>query len=192
MSSPATPPPGNWLSAETFTGACSALPLVSIDLMITRAGAAGEELLLGLRSNPPAMGWWFTPGGRIRKNEPLQDAMLRIALGELNLSKALLPRATLLGAWDHFYPDSAFSPDVSTHYVNLAYWLPLDSGEERSIAPPEGTGQQHTAWQWMPLSQAAQDEAVHTNVRIVAELISTRCAQQAETRQHLLVSQTLS
>ena len=111
----------NWLSADTFTDACSALPLVSIDLMVTRPGCEGEELLLGLRNNRPAQGWWFTPGGRIRKNEALHEAMQRIAASELNLQHTCLSGATLLGAWDHFYPDSAFSPAVSTHYVNLAH-----------------------------------------------------------------------
>ena len=148
--------------------------------MITRPGKCGEELLLGLRSNPPAQGWWFTPGGRIRKNEPLHAAKRRIALCELNLSDTLLPRATLLGAWDHFYPDSAFSAAVSTHYVNLAFWLRLDAVEAHLIDAPQGAGQQHTAWQWMPLDQAAQDRSVHGNVRVVAQVISEQCERQAQ------------
>jgi hypothetical protein len=32
-------------------------------------------------------------------------------------------------AWDHFHPDSAFSPSVSTHYVNPPHWLPLSWAE---------------------------------------------------------------
>src|SRR5450830_138978 len=43
------------------------------------------QLLLGRRINAPARGWWFTPGGRIRKNEALVQARL-------------------MGAWDPFYP----------------------------------------------------------------------------------------
>ena len=38
----------NWLSAEAFSVACAALPLVSLDLCLTRSGTAGPELLLGL------------------------------------------------------------------------------------------------------------------------------------------------
>lgn len=164
----------NWLSSELFTDACSALPLVSIDLMLTRPGIDGDELLLGLRNNRPAQGWWFTPGGRIRKNEPLQDAMRRIAAAELELAPALLPRATLLGAWDHFYPDSAFSPAVSTHYVNLAYWLRVDSAEAQAIEAPAGADHQHTDWKWLPLEAAIMDQSVHDNVRAVAEFIAQR------------------
>ena len=165
---------GTWLSTETFTEACSALPLVSIDLLITRPGKDGEELLLGLRNNRPAQGWWFTPGGRIRKNEPLHEAMHRIAAGELNLPTTLLPRATLLGAWDHFYADSAFSGAVSTHYVNLAYWLRVDGSEAGAIEAPAGDQHQHSAWQWLPLESAMHAELVHKNVRVVAELLFKR------------------
>ncbi len=166
--------PDSWLSTQTFTDACSALPLVSIDLMITRPGENGEELLLGLRNNRPAQGWWFTPGGRIRKNEPLQKAMHRMAADELHLPVAFLPRAVLLGAWDHFYEDSAFSQEISTHYVNLAYWLRLDGDEAGAIAAPSGAPHQHSDWQWLPLEHAAHDEGVHKHVRIVAGLLSNR------------------
>lgn len=166
---------GNWLSTQTFTDACAALPLVSIDLLITRPGSNGEELLLGLRNNRPAQGWWFTPGGRIRKNEALHIAMHRIAADELNLPEALLPRATLLGAWDHFYPDSAFSPAVSTHYVNLAYWLRVDAAEAGAIQAPAGRLHQHSDWKWLTLESAMQSELVHKNVQVVAELLFKRC-----------------
>ena len=42
-----------------------------------------------------------------------------------DLCLQLLGQARLMGAWDHFYPDSAFSASASTHYVNLPHWLPL-------------------------------------------------------------------
>lgn len=166
--------PGPWLSTERFTDACAALPLVSIDLMVTRPGEHGEELLLGMRNNRPAQGWWFTPGGRIRKNEPLQEAMHRIAVGELHLSTALLPRASLLGAWDHFYQDSAFSDTISTHYVNLAYWLRLDGAEAHAIEAPAGAQHQHSAWQWLSLDSAMQAPGVHQHVQVVAALLAGR------------------
>jgi colanic acid biosynthesis protein WcaH len=161
-----------WLSPDQFSQACAALPLVSLDFCLLRpgdAGAAGPELLLGLRNNRPAQGWWFTPGGRIRKNELLTSASTRIALDELGLPATALPRARLMGAWDHGYPDSAFDPAVSTHYVNLPHWLALCADEAAALALPHGPDQQHTRWQWLPLEQAARDESVHPYVRIYAQ-----------------------
>jgi colanic acid biosynthesis protein WcaH len=55
----------DWLQAESFSQSCSALPLISLDLCLTRPSSQGPELLLGLRNNRPAQGVWITPGGRI-------------------------------------------------------------------------------------------------------------------------------
>lgn len=153
------------LPAAQFAQACEALPLVSIDLVLTDSAA---RLLLGLRRNAPARDWWFTPGGRIRKNEPLADARRRIAAEELGLPDTALRRATLMGAWDHFYPDSAFDAGISTHYVNLALWLQLTADEVATLTLPAGDGEQHARWQWMPLTQAEQDGGVHPHVRVYA------------------------
>lgn len=160
-----------WLSEEIFSSACAALPLVSVDLMITRLGNQGLELLLGLRNNRPAQGWWFTPGGRIRKNERLLSALCRVAQEEIGLNLEWLSRAQLLGAWDHFYPDCAFEAGVSTHYVNLPHALHLTEDEAQSVQPPSGLGQQHQTWMWMPVEQACTDERVHDYVRVVLPLL---------------------
>lgn len=159
--------PDQWLSPGTFSSACAALPLVSIDLMVTRPGENGRELLLGLRNNRPAQGWWFTPGGRIRKNEPLATALRRIADEEIGLNLDWLSRTQLLGAWDHFYPDSAFDPAVSTHYVNLPHALHLTEDEARAVQPPFGQGLQHQEWTWLSLAKASTDKRVHGYVRAV-------------------------
>ncbi len=153
------------LPAAQFAQACQALPLVSIDLVLT--DEAGR-LLLGLRRNAPARDWWFTPGGRIRKNEALAEARRRIAAEELGLPDTALRRATLMGAWDHFYPDSAFDAAISTHYVNLALWLQLTTDEVATLTLPAGDGEQHASWQWLPLAQAELDEGVHPHVRVYA------------------------
>lgn len=168
-----------WLSPESFSQACSTLPLVSLDFCLTRPGAAGTEFLLGLRNNRPAQSWWFTPGGRIRKNESLASARARIALDELSLPTTALARASLMGAWDHFYPDSAFDPELSTHYVNLPHWLALSADEATALALPQGPDQQHARWQWLPLEQAAQDESVHPYVRVYARWLLDNAQQDS-------------
>ena len=153
---------------DQFSAACAALPLVSIDLVLTNTDG---QLLLGQRNNAPASGWWFTPGGRIRKNEPLVKAKLRIARDELGLPVSALERAMLMGAWDHFYPDSAFDSTVSTHYVNLPLWLPLTRDEEESLLLLQGPKEQHARWQWIPLVQAKVDKTVHPYVRAYAQWV---------------------
>jgi len=161
-----------WLNPETFKSACAALPLVSIDLLVTRSAPSGLELLLGLRNNRPAQGWLFTPGGRIRKNEPLDDALCRIAEDEIGLEKVFLERCMLIGAFDHLYPDSAFDSATSTHYVNLPYLLPLNRDEATSLKLPSGINVQHGNWKWLSFSEATLDRLVHGNVKITMEAAS--------------------
>lgn len=160
-----------WLSPEQFAAACGALPLVSVDLYLTRETTNGRELLLGRRNNHPAQGWWFTPGGRIRKNEPLLQAMRRIADDEVGAAELSLEHVQFVGVWDHFYNDSAFDAHVSTHYVNLAYWLPMSADAVSGLRLPVGIEAQHAAWKWIPLDLAAEDESVHENVRVVVRSI---------------------
>ena len=162
-----------FLTPDQFSMACDALPLVSIDLVIT---SPHRQLLLGQRNNAPARNYWFTPGGRIRKNEPLNDAKSRIAQGELGLSASVWEGATLMGAFDHFYPDSSFSPKVSTHYVNLPHWVKLEDKDIQHLTLPHGPHEQHAQWRWFNLADVESDPSVHPYARAYA----TWVAQQIE------------
>ncbi|WP_338739164.1 NUDIX domain-containing protein [Haloplanus salilacus] len=51
------------------------VPIVSVDLVVRHDGG----VVLGRRENAPARGEWFVPGGRVRKDEPLADAVHRVA-----------------------------------------------------------------------------------------------------------------
>lgn len=111
------------------------------------------------------------PWSRIRKNEALASAMHRVAQDEIGLNPEWLGRAKLLGAWDHFYPDSAFDADISTHYVNLPHAVHLSADEAQTLKLPIGNGSQHLQWRWMPITEAQNDEQVHAYVRAVLGLL---------------------
>lgn len=156
----------SFLTQAEFTQAVNALPLISIDFCVLNPR---QELLLGLRNNQPAQGYWFTPGGRIRKNEVMEAAKKRVGQDELGLEPAVIAAAQLMGAWDHLYEQSAFSNTVSTHYVNLPHRVNLSQAQAMSLNPPHGPAEQHRQWQWMPLEQAASHDAVHPYVRVYAQ-----------------------
>jgi colanic acid biosynthesis protein WcaH len=102
------------LDAETFKTVVESTPLILIDLCLVCEG----QLMMGLRHNEPLKGKWFTPGGRLLKNERWQDGLTRLAKAELGVT--VTPDAfQLMGVWDHFYEDSAINESISTHYVNL-------------------------------------------------------------------------
>ena len=148
-----------WLSNDLFRSVVASTPLVSIDLVVLNAKG---ECLLGQRLNRPAKGSWFVPGGRILKNETMDNAFKRLTQEELGRSFHRSD-ARLLGAYEHFYADSVFganeqAPD--THYVVLAYQLVLAEGQELQL--PDA---QHGAYHWWPLIEMQTHEHVHANTR---------------------------
>jgi hypothetical protein len=61
------------LSDEKFSHVIRSAPLVSIDLIIMDPG---HKVLLGLRTKEPTKGYYFVPGGVIRKHETINDAFV--------------------------------------------------------------------------------------------------------------------
>ena len=50
----------NMLDFDTLLGVVNHTPLVAVDLVQVRGG---QEVLLGLRNNRPAQGFWFVQAG---------------------------------------------------------------------------------------------------------------------------------
>lgn len=95
-------------------------PLISIDLVLHDPD---RRVFVGRRTNEPAMGFVFAPGGVVRKNEKIACAFERVLAAETGLA---VPRsaAQLLGVYEHFHPTNRFhDPSFDTHYVVLAYEL---------------------------------------------------------------------
>jgi len=86
------------------------VPIVSVDLVVRRDGG----VVLGRRKNDPARGEWFVPGGRVRKDEPLVDAVHRVAREELGVDVTVERR---LGAYEHFWEESDFDDVATKHYL---------------------------------------------------------------------------
>ncbi len=143
------------LPEETFLSVVDATPLVAMDVVVVRSGT---HILLGRRTNRPAQGWWFVPGGRIRKNETMQAALARVAAQELGLDLAdLLEPPIHLGAFEHFYDDCfAGEVGVSTHYVVMGNLVHLPTGAD--LVAADG---QHSSLRWWRLDEALASDEVH-------------------------------
>ena len=95
------------LSPDDFHSVVRLAPLVSIDFIIRNARG---EVLLGLRNNEPAKGFYFVPGGIILKQERPHEAFARILKRETNCN-ASLEDARLLGVYEHFYDANRFGDE---------------------------------------------------------------------------------
>lgn len=140
-----------FLDENTFKTVIASAPLVSIDLLVKNTQG---QYLLGYRTNRPAKGFWFVPGGRIHKDESMDSAFLRLTEAELGL-KIERKSARFLGPFEHFYDDFVFGADTSTHYVVLAYEITVN------IDTHELPVEQHSQYQWFEKNELLESKDVH-------------------------------
>ena len=140
-----------YLNEDTFKMVIDKTPLVSVDLIVKNEG----KILLGKRVNKPAQGYWFTLGGRVLKDETINNAIKRIAKTELGMELTSVP--SFIGVFEHLYEDSIFE-HVSTHYINLGYELEVSGLED---LPTE----QHNDYRWFGLEELIQNDEVHHYVK---------------------------
>lgn len=144
-----------FLDKETFRTVVRSAPLVSIDLVVINSQG---QVLLGQRTNRPAQGFWFVPGGRILKNEVMAAAFLRLSKAELGFA-CEIGSAEFLGVYEHFYTDNFSGTDFPTHYVVLGYRLVHDL-DLNSL--PDA---QHHSYRWFDVAELLASDQVHDNTK---------------------------
>ena len=135
------------LDDQIFKTVVDSTPLISIDILIKKS----NKILLGRRINKPAQSYFFSIGGRINKNEAIDNAIVRIAKNELNIE--LKSKLEFIDVFEHFYDDGIYE-NISTHYVNLAYEYEV---EEIPNLPTE----QHSEYRWFSIDELLESKQVH-------------------------------
>lgn len=143
------------LDKETFGQVVASAPLISIDLVV-RNGQG--QVLLGRRVNRPAQGFWFVPGGRVRKDERLADAFWRLTDEELGHHVAM-SSSRFLGPYEHFYYDNFSGEGFSTHYVVLGHEV---QWQENLMALPLA---QHDLYRWFTVEELLSASDVHQHTK---------------------------
>jgi colanic acid biosynthesis protein WcaH len=144
------------LPSDIFFNIVRYAPLISIDIVVEdHAG----RIFLGLRTNEPAKGTYFVPGGIIRKGEKINEAFVRILQTEMGLV-ASIGEARFLGVFEHFYDANKFGADgFGTHYVVLAYAISCGSNSEII------TDAQHSNYRWSSAEDIRASADVHPNTK---------------------------
>lgn len=142
------------ISIDKFKTVVENTPLISIDFIIENQEG---KFLLGKRVNEPAKDFWFTLGGRIFKNESLDDAVERLSHKEFNhtLTREMLQ---FHGIYEHFYDNSFADSAISTHYIVLAYRFRIE--DELTLPTAE-----HTHYRFFSVEELLDDAFVHTYVK---------------------------
>ena len=80
-----------------------------------------------------------------KKSEPIEIAIQHICLEEINYPSLSRDQVVLMGAWDHFYTDSAFDKDISTHHINLPHYFSINQEQKESLDLSKGQCEQHSS-----------------------------------------------
>lgn len=91
------------LGREDYLEVVKKTQVVSIDLIITDNNG---KILVGKRKNAPARGTYFVPGGRVFKNETLDQGFKRILKDEIGITDLRKIRRNFNCVTDHIYPNN--------------------------------------------------------------------------------------
>ena len=108
------------------------MPLPCVDLLVTHK----KSLLLMLRNNEPGKDLWFTPGGRIHRNETLTEAVKRVLSEETGLQPNNI---TQISTMSHIWPEA--------HTVTTYYKVEVDSDKVK-------LDKQHREYKWINRMEA--------------------------------------
>ncbi|MCO7188751.1 MULTISPECIES: GDP-mannose mannosyl hydrolase [unclassified Pseudoalteromonas] len=142
------------LNEIDFKAVIKNAPLISIDLILKDDK---NRVLFGKRTNEPAKGSWFVPGGRIWKNESIDSAIKRISSSEVGIALSI-EDFNFQGVYEHFYNSNFFSDDFETHYVVLAYQLNTPFKGASSL--PKS---QHSHYEFFSKHDALESDNIHKN-----------------------------
>jgi colanic acid biosynthesis protein WcaH len=109
----------NYIEAEQYKNIVDLMPIMCVDGIIVHNG----KYLLVKRKNNPLKGEYFVPGGRVHKNERLEDALHRKMFEELGIKVKILGTA---GFYEDFYKENDLGLD-SVHTTSVVFIVsPLD------------------------------------------------------------------
>ena len=115
------------IETELFDKIKKSMPIPCVDLLV----AYKNSLLLMLRNNEPAKDLWFTPGGRIYRNEKLIDTVKRVLPKETGLQPT---KITQVSTMSHIWPEA--------HTVTTYFRVEVDSDKVK-LDP------QHSDYKWI-------------------------------------------
>ncbi len=103
----------DFLPDRLFNLLMKCIPIVSVEALIETE----EGLLLMKRNNEPVKGEWWFPGGRVRKGESLQDALVREVKEETGLE---IENCKLINVYSRVLPER--------HDITIAYRCKVKPG----------------------------------------------------------------
>ena len=141
------------IDATVYSQVVDMLPIVTVDVVPFTPDFS--QVLLFKRINKPAQDEYYSPGGRLLKNETFIEGAIRQCQRELGLDiepTQLIPGGAINEIWN----DSAFE-SLNYHSVNIFFGYPLSKCEFSNLK----LDNQHHDYKWFDI----QDTDIHPYVQ---------------------------
>ena len=138
------------LPLEKYKELMDISPICTVDVLFFNSDQT--KTLLFKRENEPIKGLYFSIGGRLLKNEKLEDGAVRQALREAGIV-INREKLTLGGTQDEINLGSIFD-GINYHAVNTFYGYVLDNEEIKLDS-------QHSEYHWFPVT----DDSFHPFIK---------------------------
>jgi len=137
----------NLIDNDLYSKILYNVPIVTVDIIIY--DKSGTNILLFKRKNEPIKDVYYTIGGRIMKNESLNNASQRKLKEEIGVTNVNL---TYCGVIEEIFPNSMYDK-ISSHCINFLYKYVLDDYNNVEIK----LDCQHSEYKWFSI----QDKELH-------------------------------
>ena len=114
------------IPTELYRQILENMPISCVDIVIFHKG----KVLLVYRKEEPAKGKWWVPGGRIHKNEKLNDAVTRKVKEETNLDVIIEKQ---IGGYEYMSDKGIYDLKTGTHAVTVNYLVTPLEGQEIKV-----------------------------------------------------------
>lgn len=111
------------------------MPVVCVDGLIINEN---REFLLVKRKNEPLKNEYWLPGGRLHKNEKLEEAIKRKMTEELNIEVEIIKS---LGYFEEFFDNTVQEVNGGFHALSIVFLLKLKNANIK-------LDNQSTDWKW--------------------------------------------
>ena len=146
-----------YIPDKLFKEILDKMPICTVDIALFNQKK--NKILLCKRSNKPLKGVFLTNGGRLLKNEQLEDCAVRQASLELGIS---IDKSKLIfGGVTNEITDSSIFDNVNYHNVDIFFGYILDE------LTPIQLDKQHSEFKWFSI----QEKEFHPFVRKIIDVL---------------------
>jgi colanic acid biosynthesis protein WcaH len=104
----------SFISDDLYRRIIECIPIACVDIAIL----SQDAIMLVKRKDPPAIGEWWLPGGRVLKGEMMQDTALRKAREEVGIDCRV---GRIIHTAETIFPDGPYGQSI--HSINSCFLL---------------------------------------------------------------------